>query len=582
MRQTALRYGSRAVLPYALSLALAGGCSTETDSKSNPAIEARGGDPDAAGASGEHASGAGGGAAGRDEASGSGGSGGRAPTGTAGQSGGGGDRAMPRQDAGMGGALSVTGVEPQARTVTAAVDAPIVIHFDRAVDRATVTPQTLWAFGRWSGPVRDGGYEFSDGDSTVTLTPARAWTAGDRVTVVLSNNLKAADGTSLRQEGHSFQFTTATAPAPLVFTELQRMSTRSESDSRVQTYGGSATDLNADGYLDLLIINEISADLRIFMNKADGTGFAAFREDTIVPLGERASPSDTTDFNGDGLVDVVVANLNANSLSILFGNGDGTLTKSRDVRVGGEPRGVVAIDVDGDGDVDVVNTNADGDNMSALTNDGTGSFAELGDNSFFDAGHGVEMVNREFGLASADMNEDGIVDLAIGAHGRSQMGMGLAINAGAGDGTFSLASMQAPETRGWQVAVGDMNGDGHEDVVSADGTLDNTSPDSITVVLGDGQGSASVHQRYTQNIAQPFAVDLGDLDGDGDLDVVASSYGADWEILENDGAGTVSFAQHVDAPEAGSCALLLDIDNDRDLDLALIDEIDDVLIVLRQ
>jgi len=538
------------------------------------------------GAAGRAGTAGAGGAGGSRAGNGGGGSAGLMAAGAGGEGGGSaGDASVAEPDAGLGGMLTVTSVEPAARSIDAATTAPIVIHFDRPVDRASVSAQSLWAFGRWSGPVRDGEYAFSDGDRSVTLTPPRAWTAGDRVTVVLSHALAGADGTNLRAAGYSFHFSTATVSSAMSFSELDRMSTRDEGGAgpRTQSYGGAAADLDGDGFLDLMIVNEVSADLRIFMNAGDGTGaFESFTTASIVPLGQRASPSDTTDFNGDGIVDLVVANLDANSLSIVFGNGDGTLTKSQDLDVAGEPRGVAVADIDGDGDVDVINTNANGDNMSILVNDGSGQFAEAGDDAFFDAGHGVEMVHREFGLGAGDMDEDAILDLVIGAHGMAQMGSGVAINRGEGDGSFSFTSLQAPQTRPWQLAIGDLNGDGHEDVATADGALSNASPDSITVLLGDGAGNASAQQSYTQDIAQPFAIDLGDLDGDSDLDVVVSNYGGDWQILENDGNGTIAFARTVSADLAASCAILLDIDNDGDLDAALIDEIEDVLVIMRQ
>jgi hypothetical protein len=571
-----------AIVSFACLLVSASGCSdsgeTASDAGGAPAGEAGGAAGDRASPGG--ASGAGGAGAGR------GGSAGGPAAGAGGtqQAGGGGDAgALP--DAGAAGTLTVTSVEPAARSLDAASNAKIAIHFDRELDPASVTPQSLWAFGRWSGPVRDGAYAFSQDGRTVTLTSPRPWTAGDRVTVVLSHALAAADGTTLRAEGFSFHFTTATVASAMTFSEIGRMSTRDDDGNggRTQAYGGAAADVDRDGFLDLLIVNEISADLRIFMNRGDGTGaFDTFTEDGIVPLGQRASPSDTTDFDGDGIVDLVVANLDANSVSIVLGNGDGTLTKSQDLPVSGEPRGVAVADIDGDGDADVVNTNADGDNMSILVNDGTGQFAEPGDDAFFDAGHGMQIVHREFGLGAGDMDEDGILDMVIGAHGTAMEGSGVVVNRGVGDGSFAFASLQAPETSGWQLAIGDLDGDGHEDVATADGALSNASPDTITILLGDGAGSAAVHQSYTQDIAQPFAIDLGDLDGDMDLDVVVSNYGADWQILENEGDGTIAFAREVSADLAASCAILVDIDNDGDLDAALIDEIEDVLVIMRQ
>jgi hypothetical protein len=78
------------------------------------------------------------------------------------------------------------------------------------------------------------------------------------------------------------------------------------------------------------------------------------------------------------------------------------------------------------------------------------------------------------------------------------------------------------------------------------------------------------------------ASDLGDLDGDGDLDWVMSSFGsARWFLYRNDGAGVMTLAQSFTAPAAASCSVFLDFDNDRDLDLALVDEVADVVHLMR-
>ncbi|MCH7578351.1 MAG: VCBS repeat-containing protein, partial [Chloroflexi bacterium] len=66
------------------------------------------------------------------------------------------------------------------------------------------------------------------------------------------------------------------------------------------------------------------ADLRVFLNQADGTGsFDDFLQPTF-PVNDRASPSEPADFNHDGNTDICVANINTDSVSILLGNGDGT------------------------------------------------------------------------------------------------------------------------------------------------------------------------------------------------------------------------------------------------------------------
>ncbi|MDD9934737.1 MAG: FG-GAP-like repeat-containing protein [Myxococcales bacterium] len=482
----------------------------------------------------------------------------------------------------MGGTLTVESVTPVARAIAAPVDSASVVRFDRAVAATSVTAESFWAFGRFSGPVRDGERTISDDGLEVTLTPPKNWVAGDRVTVILSHDLEGEDGTTLRSEGYSFQFGTAAATGSLDFQEIDRQTTKS--GSGVRSYGGSAADLDGDGYIDLMIVNEDSLDLRIFMNRGDGSGtFEPYTETPIVPLDQRASPSETTDFNGDGVLDLVTANLDANNLSILFGNGDGTFVESQKIRVGEQPRGVAVIDADGDGDVDIANTNANSDNMSVLLNDGSGLFPEDEGPGlqFFDSGHGMVTASQEFGLFAGDMNEDGLLDLVIGARGLSGQNSGVVVNTGKGDGTFEFLSMHGPMATPWQLAVGDLDGDGHEDVATADGDLFQ-SQNTVSILLGDGAGGLEVVQAYDQNIDRPFAIDLGDLDGDGDLDTVVSNYRADWEILVNDGSGQMSLSSSVNATRAASCALLVDVDSDGDLDLVLIDEEEDEIIVMQQ
>jgi FG-GAP-like repeat/Bacterial Ig-like domain len=540
---------------------------------------------------------AGGGAGGRGAAAGSDGGAADGAAGSGGAGGAGGHGGAPVTDAGstgtgggaadasidvpvLPGILTVVSVSPAARSLTAAATAPIVVHFDRPVSRASVTSSSFWAFGRWSGPVRNGSYAFSDNDGTVTLSlPAsRVWSAGDRVTVVLSHALKAADGTNLRGAGYSFQFWTATAPGPFHFVEVARLSTRTNGVQST-TYGASVADVNGDGYLDLLTVNEDSADLRIFLNKGDGSGqFLPFVQPTT-PLDIEASPSETTDFNGDGITDLVTSNAMAGDLSILLGKGDGTFMPTQKPQVGAKPRGVAVLDVDGDGDMDIVNTNSDDSTMSLLLNDGTGHFPTSQANGivFFDAGHGQRTVSTEYGLMTGDMNEDGIMDLVIGAQGLAGQNAGVVINTGNGDGTFSFASLAGPSTDGWQVSVGDLNKDGHEDV----GTADN-GKNTMTTLLGAGAASVQVSQTLSAMLSEPTAIDFGDLDGDGDLDVVVSSFTGLWALYRNDGTGHLTLESTVTPTSASSCAVLLDIDNDRDLDLVLIDENADQLIVMRQ
>ena len=123
------------------------------------------------------------------------------------------------------------------------------------------------------------------------------------------------------------------------------------------------------------------------------------------------------------------------------------------------------------------------------------------------------------------------------------------------------------------LVCGDLDGNGTEDVATA-----NSSNNNGAILLGDGTGNLAAPQTHGTD-PFPLATDLGDLDGDGDLDWVTSSFGGDWWVFTNLGNGQFTFNQELGAPVAASCSLMVDIDNDRDLDLALVDELADVVIL---
>ncbi|MEE9296533.1 MAG: VCBS repeat-containing protein [Phycisphaerae bacterium] len=460
------------------------------------------------------------------------------------------------------GNLQVVSVEPARHLLTAAVGSAVTIHFDQPVLHSSVNSSSFRVFGRWSGAVA-GTFSFTNGDQSVTLAPDRSFSAGETVMVVLSHDIESTTGSTLRSAGYSYQFWTRANTAPMEFVEIAEMTTRTTPQESSRAYGGIASDLDRDGWLDITLVNEDTADLRVFMNKADGTGlFEEFIEPPF-PVNDRASPSEPADFDNDGFVDICVANINTNSVSILLGVGDGTFAPQQEVGVGSAPRGIAVLDVDGDGDLDIVNTNANSSNLSLLLNDGNGVF---GAPTFFEGG-GV----GEWALAAADMNDDGILDLVVGARSSQQ----ILVNVGNGDATFTHVSSQSSGGAVWMLVCGDVNGDGTEDVAAANSTSNNAA-----ILLGDGTGQLGAPQA-TSTDPFPLATDLGDLDGDGDLDWVTSSFGGDWLLFVNNGSGNFTPADEFLSPVAASCALMLDFDNDGDLDLALIDELADVVILMQ-
>ena len=438
-------------------------------------------------------------------------------------------------------------VRPGPRGVGASPDAAIELEFQRPLGSDEV-PQ-VWAFGRYSG-VRRGVTTLSADSRTVALAIEPAWTAGDRITVF-------ASGGALRSEGFSFHYWTRAAPADLSFVEQQRFVTRTGAPT--QSYGASAADLDGDGDSDLMVVNELTSDVRIYRNLGDGT-FETTPSGTIA-LEAGASPSEVSDFDGDGVEDLAVTNVFGGSVAVALGDGTGMFLEPLSFGVGAEPRGMVVLDVEGDGDADIVVTSSVRGDLALLENDGSGRFAV---SSF-----GARVAS--WGIGTGDFDEDGILDIVAG--GREG---GMVVYRGTGAGgvlAFEELARPAPESATWTIAIGDLNGDGHEDIVSADGHDDATS-----VLFGDGTG-AFTFAEARRDVPRSTSVDIADLDGDDDLDVVWSSiFTPGWLVAEND-AGTLTLFETVPASRTGSCAVLFDVDGDRDVDMILIDETSDEVIV---
>ena len=450
-------------------------------------------------------------------------------------------------------------MSPRPRALNVAVNAPIVLRFDRAVRPETVEPgRTLHVFGRWSGTAR-GRVDLADGGRTVVFTPERPFSAGELVMVIVSRDVAGVDGTAFGPTGFSSQFWVRAAAGGTAFLEVQRLNTRREGGPLARAYGGIASDLDRDGWPDLAIVNEDASDLSVFLNRRDGT-FTALA--ARPPLGRRASPSEPADFDHDGDVDLAVANIGDGTVSILLGGGDGTFAPAQVLAVGDTPRGLAVLDVDGDGDVDVATANYRSDDVAILLNDGRGRFS---------AGPRIDTGLRgEWALGAADMDEDGLLDLVAGAQDSARV----AVLKNEGDGRFRPLGTQAAGGGPWMLATGDLDGDGHEDVAVVNGRSN-----TAAILHGDGRGGLTAPLVHP---IDPFglASDLGDLDGDGDLDFMTSSYSGDWRLFENQG-GTFRAGREIAPRLAASCALMFDADRDGDLDLALIDEEADDVIVVR-
>lgn len=463
-------------------------------------------------------------------------------------------------------ALQVAATNPAQNAGNIARGAAIVIDFDRAVDTATVTASSLRIWGR-SGGRMPGAIAWSNGNQRLTFTPGRAFFPGELVHVNLAASIAGADGSPLRTGGWTLNYLTRAGQASRGFDLIDTVTVRSPGGGTTRLYGGNFPDINHDGWIDYIAVNEVSADLRVLLNRADGSGLLHPVIQPPTPIGVEASPNEAADFDNDGLLDMATSNTTSGTVSVALGNGDGTFDAPQTLAVASSPHGMAALDVDGDADTDLVVATNGGNTMTLLRNNGGGVF---GNRTDFDSGG-----DGEYALGYGDMDNDGLVDLVVG----TQNDQRIRVLRNNGNGSFTAQAAAVAAGRPWMLAVGDVNGDRFLDVAVANGVSNNGA-----ILLGNGNGTlqAGVTAPLGSGSSTIIATDLGDLDGDGDLDWVLSSFGGSrWYVLANNGQGAFTLDRQITAPNAGSCGSLYDFDNDGDLDMALADEIADVVLLYR-
>jgi hypothetical protein len=457
--------------------------------------------------------------------------------------------------------FAVSAVAPARHQVGVPCSTPVQAAFTAAVNPGTINPSTVRVFGRWSGKATGTLLVAANGLS-FTFVPDRAFFPGETVSVMLAAAVSGAAGGNL-VGGHAWSFWTRPAAGSGQFVLTETINVRRSGEGLIATYGGTTNDLNGDGAPDMVMVNEIANDIRTFMNDGCG-GYGAPR---VFPIPNMSvpSPNEGADFNGDGLFDLVTANVGGGSISVLLGDGGGGYLPHTTYPTGGSPRAVVMLDVEGDGDLDLVTANRNGNNLALFRGNGDGTFQPA---TFFEGGG-----TGETGLVAADANNDGWIDLLVGHFGSQRLTAMLSN----GNGTFTQSAFVSVGGPVWMMSGGDLDRDGAVDAVTA-----NSSSNNITVVRGNGAGGLLPGTNYPSG-SSAISADLGDLDGDGDLDVVVAHYsGNNFVGFRNNGAAVLSNWFNLPSISTGSCALLVDQDRDGDLDVLGVDEVADVVRLFRQ
>ena len=344
------------------------------------------------------------------------------------------------------------------------------------------------------------------------------------------------------------------------------------------SHGAFVADYDNDGDPDLLVTGY--GGLALFRNNGEGT-FSELSQ----PAGLRDSQWSTSaawgDLNGDGLLDLYVAHYvdwsfqkhprcNARQQGTLAGGsrkrdvcspkqfdglrdslylnrGDGTFTDASqqlNTTMGGKGLGVLIADIELDGDVDVYVTNDTIANFLFRNNGKT--LEEVGKLS--GAGYGNQgNEDGSMGIGLGDVNRDGIPDICVSNFQNENYAM----YRGLGRGRFIYSSAQAGLKQvgnryvGWGMAFSDFDQDGDEDLVATNGHV-LKFPDSAprkqrpflfeNRQLGRLTNVAAAAGDYFSSSHEGRGLAVGDLDGDGDGDVVISDISEGIIVLCNDSA----------------------------------------------
>jgi len=320
-------------------------------------------------------------------------------------------------------------------------------------------------------------------------------------------------------------------------------------------------DIINDNRLDIIVLNQISNDVSVFLGQGNGS----FSQATSYSVGYFPSSIAMADFNNDTQLDLIVANTFGNDVSVLLGYGDGSFVQEKQYSTGDYPLSVAVGDFNNDNRLDFVVANAVSNNtviftgyiekdlvkkttlqtvaeskpkslvISDFNNDHINDIVTINSNSYtigIFLGYGNFSFTRPIehyfdrtlspcAVTAGDFNDDVLLDLVITSCNSDF----ISVLFGLGNGSFgnlvnhSIGSYSSHHS----LSVVDINNDTHLDIV-----VTNLDSNSIDVLRGYGNGSFSTVLSFQLEYgSNPFSTMFGDLNGDGKVDMAMINNGTD-------------------------------------------------------
>ena len=272
-------------------------------------------------------------------------------------------------------------------------------------------------------------------------------------------------------------------------------------------------DLNGDAKLDLVVLDEDNAHYFVLLNDGSGGFSAAVVYSTnFVESSLEAHWFDLADFNRDGKLDLTITKQENQSVTVAFGNGDGTFGPLTPYPTRGWVHAAAIADFTADGNPDIVAVN--GSSTKLFVNQGNGVFEV--------PGQSYEVTGSPVIGKMADFDNDGKLDIAIGSGTFRDSGM-MTVLFDRGNGSFGGRTDYSLD---WGtigvLSTADLTGDGKPEIIAA-------SLVTLSVFRNQGNGTFAAPVEYAVEFG-PYAIAAADFTGDGQNDLVVASHKSSYDF----------------------------------------------------